>query len=294
MGLIASPLVPGCDGAGVVLATGSSVNDLHPGDGVITYAVPRLAREHGDAAMPSIADAPHMLGQGVDGTLRTVGVFAETALVRAPRSVGWMGAATLSCTWLTGWNVLFGRGVTVGSGEWVLVQGTGGVSVAVLQLAVAVGARVVATTSGEEKAARLRGLGAAFTVDYRKNPAWGVEARGFTPGGRGFDLVVDIGGDQTMPQSLEAVRVDGTVATVGQVGGVGEAVPLSAAFVRTCTVRGVLAGSRAQLRELVRFVDEKGIEPAVDDVVFELAEAKEAYRRLKERRHFAKVVLRID
>lgn len=140
----------------------------------------------------------------------------------------------------------------------------------------------------------MRGLGAAFTVDYRKNPAWGIEARGFTPSGRGFDLVVDIGGDQTMPQSLEAVRVDGTVATVGQVGGVGEAVPLSAAFMRTCTVRGVLAGSRAQLQELVRFVDEKDIKPAVDDVVFELAEAKEAYRRLKEQRHFAKVVLRID
>ncbi|KAI8631871.1 putative alcohol dehydrogenase [Xylariaceae sp. FL1651] len=296
-GLIQPPVIPACDGAGVVEAVGPSVQDFRPGDRVVTHLAPKLVETNGNDAFSGLADVPAMLGQGTDGTLRSHGVLPEAALVHAPKSLDWLPASTLTCTWTTAWNALFGlKGKQAGPDSWVLVQGTGGVSIAVLQLAAAARATVVATTSTTEKAARLRALGAAQTVDYRTNPdSWGQEARSFTPGGQGFDIVVDIGGNQTLPQSLAAVRVDGVVMVVGGVGDASaEPVPLFATLLHSCIVRGILGGSRAQFRELVDFIDQKSIKPAVDDVVFELAEAKEAYRRLNEKKHFSKVVIRID
>lgn len=278
------------------MAVGSSVQEFQPGDRVVTYPVPRLVEASGDNAFASLADVPSMLGQGIDGTLRSIGVFAEKTLVHAPVSLDWLQAATLTCTWATAWNSLFGvEGRKAGPGTWVLVQGTGGVSIATLQLAAAAGATVVATTSTGEKEARLRALGATHTVNYRSNPdSWGQKARSLTPGERGFDIVVDIGGNQTLSQSLVAVRVDGVVLLIGGVGENTAPVPLFAAFMHSCMVRGLLCGSRAQLKQLVRYIDEKGIQPVVDDVVFELAEAKDAYRRLKDKKHFSKVVIRVD
>ncbi|KAF3025613.1 hypothetical protein E8E14_012719 [Neopestalotiopsis sp. 37M] len=295
-GPIKPPIVPGCDGAGVVEAVGSSVRDFQPGDRVVTQFAPHVAESRGDDAPSTMADVPLMLGQGTDGTLRSHGVFSENALVLAPKSLDFLVASTLTCTWTTAWNSLFGcKGSKVGHDTWVLVQGTGGVSVATLQLAVAAGANVVATTSTEEKATRLRSLGAAHTVNYRTNSDnWGQEARKLTPDGRGFDIVIDVGGNQTLSQSLAAVRPDGTVMVVGQVGDNVEMVPLFAALLYTCNVRGVLGGNRAQFRELIRFIDDKKITPMVDDVVFELADAKDAYQRLKDKKHFSKVVICID
>ncbi|KAH8692344.1 putative alcohol dehydrogenase [Talaromyces proteolyticus] len=295
-GPITPPVVPGCDGAGIVEAVGSSVQDFRPGDRVVTHADPKAAEEKGDNAFSSVSDVPLMLGQGTDGTLRSNGVFPETALVHAPKSLDWLPAATLTCTWTTAWNSLFGlKGREVGPGTWVLVQGTGGVSIATLQLAVAAGGTVVATTSTEEKATRLKNLGAANTINYRSNADnWGKEARRLTPEGRGFDIIVDIGGNQTLPQSLAAVQTDGVILVIGGVGDTAEPVPLFATLLHTCIVRGILGGNRSQFKELVRYIDEKKIVPVVDDVVFELAEAKDAYRRLKDKKHFSKVVIRID
>ncbi|KAL4987368.1 hypothetical protein BDW68DRAFT_188051 [Aspergillus falconensis] len=296
-GPITPPIIPGCDGAGVVEAVGPSVRDFRPGDRVVTHTAPKLVEAQGDNAHAGIADAVACLGQGEDGTLRSSAVFPEAGLVHAPRTLDWLSAATLPCTWLTAWNALFGlKGKQAGPNSWVLVQGTGGVSIATLQLAVAAGATVVATTSTIEKADRLKALGAAHVVNYRNNPEdWGKEARGLTPDGRGFDFVVDIGGNETLPHSLAAIRVDGVVLVVGHVGdSTAEPVAMFAALMHSCIIRGILAGTRNQFRELVRFIDEKKIVPAKDDVIFELAEAKDAYRRLKERKHFAKVVIRID
>ncbi|KAK7757578.1 hypothetical protein SLS62_000593 [Diatrype stigma] len=295
-GPITPPIIPGCDGAGVVEAVGSSVREFRAGDRVVAHVAPKVVEERGDDAFSGIADVPLMLGQGTDGTLRSCGVFAETALVPAPKSLGWLPAATLTCTWTTAWNALFGlKGKVAGPDSWVLVQGTGGVSVATLQLASAIGATVVATTSTDEKAARLKGLGASHVINYRSNPdTWGQQARDLTPGKRGFDIVIDVGGNESLPQSLGAVRVDGVVMVVGGVGQNAETVPLFQTLMHTCITRGIFGGSRGQFKEMVKFIDEKGITPAMDDVVFELAEAKDAYRYLKEKKHFAKVVIRID
>ena len=272
------------------------MTNFKPGDKVVTFFDPKLVEASGGDAPSTMINVTSMLGQGTDGTLRSYGVFSEYALVHAPESLDWLPAATLSCTWLTAWNLLFGlKGKAVGPDSWVLVQGTSGVSIATLQVAVAAGANVVATTSSEEKAARLKELGAKHVVNYRTNPSgWGQEARGFTPNGRGFDFVADVGGNETLAQSLAAVGANGIVNVVGGVGENVEAVPLFAALMYTCIVRGFLGGTYNQLKELVQYIDEKKIKPAVDDVVFELADAKDAYRRFKEKKHFSKVVIRVD
>lgn len=278
------------------MAVGASVQEFQLGDRVITYVAPKVVESSGDSAIAGMVDAPAMLGQGTDGTLRSFGIFSEKALVHAPVSLDWLPAATITCTWATAWNTLFGvEGRKAGPGSWVLVQGTGGASIATLQLAIAAGATVVATTSTGEKEARLKELGAAHTINYRSHAnSWGQKARSLTPGGRGFDIVVDIGGYQTLPQSLAAVRLEGVLTLVGAVGENAEPVPLLEVFMHTCMVRGVLCGSRTQLKQVVQYIDEKGIKPAVDDIVFELAEAKDAYKRLNDKKHFSKVVIRID
>lgn len=133
-------------------AVGSSVHEFLPGDRVVTYSGPRLAESAGDDAFSTVVDVPYMMGQGTDGTLRSMGVFHEKALVHAPKSLDWLPGATLTCNWPTAYNALFGlKGREAGPGTWVLVQGTGGVSIATLQAAVAAGATVVATTSQKIK-----------------------------------------------------------------------------------------------------------------------------------------------
>jgi NADPH:quinone reductase-like Zn-dependent oxidoreductase len=247
-----------------------------------------------DLALPSYGHISGGLGQDLDGTLTTHGVFQESCLVKLEGELGYEEAATLTCSGLTAWNALMGlEGRKVKAGDWVLVQGSGGVSVAALQFAVAAGATVVATTSSEEKGARLRELGASHIVNYRQVREWGSAAKQLTPSSRGFDFVVDVGGDATLPQALQAVRIDGLVSVIGMVGGRQEPVPLLSALQMACIVRGVLLGTRRMMADMIAFVAEKGVRPALDTEVFSLGEAKSAYQRLEEQKHFSKVVVRI-
>lgn len=289
--LAKKPVVPACDGAGSVLAIGSEVKDHKVGDRVITF----IWDEADDDKHPSVHDARGMMGMGMDGTLRTHSVFSENCLITAPSTLDWLEAGTLTCTYISAYNALFGiEGIKAGPGKRVLVQGTGGVSIAALQLAKAAGAEVIATTSTEERAAKLTSLGASHVVNYRTTPDWGQHSKALTPDNVGFDIVIDVGGNETLSQSLAATRVGGLVVMVGGVGSQVDAVPLFAAFIHTCVVRGIISGSKAQYKELVRFIDEKKIKPELDDQVFELAQAKDAYRRLNEKKHYAKIAIRID
>ncbi|OIW24696.1 NAD(P)-binding protein [Coniochaeta ligniaria NRRL 30616] len=203
-------------------------------------------------------------------------------------------AATLPCSGLTAWNALMGlRGREVKAGDYVLVQGTGGVSVAALQFAVAAGATVVATTGKEANTKRLQSLGASHVINYKTQPTWGAVARSFTPQSRGFDHVIDIGGHSTLGESLKAVRLDGLVSLVGLLGSEGVEVDMLGALWSLCIVRGVLLGSKAMFRDMVKFCEQKNVQPTLDDVVFSLARARDAYERLEKQQHFSKVVITI-
>ncbi|KAL2833736.1 alcohol dehydrogenase [Aspergillus cavernicola] len=287
------PVTPGSDGAGIILATGSSVTSFKKGDRIVTH----LTVNTPENGATTFADINTGLGQKVDGTIRKYGVFDVSSVVGMPESLSFAEAATLTCSGLTAWNALFGiRGRGVGAGDVVLVQGTGGVSVAALQFALASGATVIATTSSDVKAERLKVLGAQHVINYRTTPNWGEVAKSLTPDNRGADVVVDVGGPSTVAQSLKAVRTDGLIALAGLLGVGTEAnVPsIMDGLTYLCTTRGFLLGSRVQFREMNRFIDHKGIKPVVDEKVFSFQEVREAFEYVDAQKHFSKVVIEIE
>ncbi|KAL4877561.1 hypothetical protein BJY04DRAFT_221932 [Aspergillus karnatakaensis] len=287
-------LIPGSDGAGVILAAGPAVTRFAPGDKVITM----LNQQHISGSV-TVEDLKYSTGASVDGVFRQYGVFNEQALVRMPETLGFVEAATLSCAGVTAWNALFGgRSGVVREGAWVLTQGTGAVSLFALQLAKIFNAKVIATTSSDSKVPLLKALGADHVINYSETPAWGKEAKRLT-GGVGVDLVVEVAGPTTLAQSAEALKLDGQITVVGFIGGQGSGeevkVPsLLETWLNLYTARGVWVGSRKQLEELVSVVEEKGLKPVLDGKAFKLRELKEAFELLESGRNLGKIGIQID
>lgn len=152
----------------------------------------------------------------------------------------------------------------------------------------------MATTSSNTKADKLRALGAHHVINYREVPNWGLTARDLTPSNRGFDFIVDVGGQSTMGQSLAAIRTDGIIVSVGLLGSSDKSPDIMNVLGNVCIVRGVILGTRQMMQDMVAFIEEKGVKMAFDDEVFGLAEYKEALKRLGMNKHFAKVLIRIS
>lgn len=283
-------VVPGSDGAGVVESVGSGVTRFKPGDRVVTLFNSGHIAGSLDAA--SLATG---LGGAIDGTLREYGVFDEQGLVAAPKNLNDLEASTLSCAGLTAWNALYGlESRALKPGQWVLTQGTGGVSVFALQFAKAAGARVIATTSSASKAETLKKLGADEVINYKETPKWGEKAKEVT-GGVGVQHVVEVGGPTTMAQSLKAIAIDGVISIIGFIGGMDKDQPT---FLETlnniCTVRGILVGSRLQMQDMVNAIEANDIHPVVDEKVFDLKDLKEAYEYMWDQKHFGKLTIKVS
>lgn len=240
---MAPNVVPGSDGAGEVVAIGSKVTRFEKGAKVVTL----FSQAHyGEDLTPRILGTG--LGGSLDGTLRQYGIFNENGLVYMPKNLSYLEAGTLSCAALTAWNALYGP-KPVAPGDWVLTQGTGGVSIAGLQFAKAAGARVVATTSSSAKAETLRKLGADHVINYKENLNWGEEAKEFTGG---VQHVIEVGGSHTVTQSLKAIGIGGVVTIVGWIGGMGEKGPDFPQILASMgIVRGIVVGSREQFEAMV-------------------------------------------
>ncbi|MGC0418916.1 zinc-dependent alcohol dehydrogenase family protein [Embleya sp. AB8] len=248
--------IPGCAGAGEVVAIGAGVTRFGPGDRVAATVFPDWI--DGPFAPAYAAQ----LGSSRDGMLTEYALVDERGLVRLPAHLSYEEAATLPLTAVTAWHALTG-GRPVVAGETVLTLGTGGVSLFALQLAKVAGARVIATTSSPDKAERLRALGADEVVDYRVTPAWGEEVRRIT-GGRGVDRVVDIAGD--LAQSLAATALGGEIAFVGHWLGTDAGSPslsASAFFTAGAVLRPLAVGSRARFEALNRAVGTWGLRPSI-------------------------------
>ncbi|KAG7038968.1 alcohol dehydrogenase [Colletotrichum scovillei] len=287
-------VVPGSDGAGTVLAVGKHVTRFKPGDKVVTALAQRYI------AGPLSDDLPKSgLGAVLDGTFRTIGVFSEQGLVPLPRGLTFIEGAALTCAGVTAWNALFGlSGKQVSAGQWVLTQGTGGVSIFAIQFAKAVGARVIATTSSAEKAKLLEKLGVDHIINYRETIDWGKEAKRLT-GGVGVDLVVEVAGPTTLRQSLVSCRLDGTIITTGFAGGNPSEHDMPTfldSWLSLVTVRGVWCGSRLQLEEMCRAIeaDTDKLRPVIDPKVFNLEQLKEAYEYLQSGKHQGKVGIEVN
>lgn len=278
-----TPLVPGSDAAGEVIETGAGVSEFKVGDRVATSFFPNWVE---GAMTPARIDGA--LGAGGVGTFAEEVLLPEHALVKSPAHLSDAQAATLTCAGTTAWRALFEVG-NLRPGQTVLLLGTGGVSVWALQLAKAAGARVIITSSRDEKLARARQLGADDTINYRQIPEWGAEVRRLT-GGEGADLVLEVGGEQTIQQSLGAVRMQGAVVIIGAVSGPGGTIMPRLLIVNATRVQGVFVGSRRMHQDLARFVETAKIQPVLDRS-FAFADLPDAYRYFAEGKHFGKVTI---
>lgn len=279
-------LVPLSDGAGTVEAVGPGVTRFGAGDRVTANFFQSWI-----GGAPSEERLAGNLGGMLEGTLAEYRVFHEDGLVATPPHLSDEEAASLTCAGLTAWSGVITQG-RVQPGETVLVQGTGGVSLFALQFAKLAGARVIATSSSDEKLARVRKLGADETINYRTTPDWGRTARSLT-GGRGVDHVVEIGGAGTLNQSIRAVRVGGAISMIGVLAGPGEgalAIPL--VVMQNIRLQGVTVGSREQMEAMCTAIARHGMRPVIDQV-FPFAEAKEAFAHMASGQHFGKVAIAV-
>lgn len=281
-------VIPVSDGAGEVIAVGEGVTRARVGDRIVGAVFPRWI--DGPFEMQYAAQ----LGGSLDGMLTEVAVLSEEALVPIPDHLSFEEAATLPIAAVTAWNALTGSR-SLQAGDTVLTLGSGGVSLFALQLAKLFGARVIATTSSQEKAQRLKALGADEVVNYRTTPEWHVAVRDLT-GGQGVDLVVEVGGPGTIEQSIKATTCSGEIALIGSLARTGSTdgttilSVLRNAIAGVVTLRSVAAGSRAHFLAMNRAITLHRLKPVIDRV-FPFEEAQAAYRYYQEAQPFGKVII---
>lgn len=276
-------LIPMSDGAGVVVATGDCVTEFAVGDSVVSCFFPQW--QSGHHVPTHFATVP---GDGVDGFARGAVTLPATAFTHAPKGYSPAEAATLTTAGLTAWRALVVDG-RIKAGDTVLVLGSGGVSVLALQMARAMGARVIATSSSAEKARRLRALGAEVVIDYKTTPDWGDAVLDAT-GGRGADIVVEVGGPGTLAQSIRAVAPGGHIALIGVLTGFAGDVPTAALMARQASLKGLIVGSREQQQDMVRALSGFDWRPVVDRS-FPLEQIADAFAWQQAGSHFGKICL---
>jgi NADPH:quinone reductase-like Zn-dependent oxidoreductase len=275
--------IPMSDGAGVVEAVAEGVTEFKAGDHVVSCFFPGWLE-----GPPTVSDFSTTPGDGVDGYAREAVVRPATWFTRAPEGYSHAEAATLTTAGLTAWRALVVNG-GLKAGDVVLVLGTGGVSIFALQLAKAMGATVIATSSSDEKLERVRTLGADHTINYRQYEDWGARARDWT-GGRGVDHVIEVGGPGTLAQSIAAVRVGGHIALIGVLTGRAGEVPTGALMAKQARLKGLIVGNRRQQMDFVRAIEATGLRPVIDRS-FGLAEIADAFRYEESGAHFGKIGL---
>jgi NADPH:quinone reductase-like Zn-dependent oxidoreductase len=275
-GPVTRDLVPLSDGAGEVEAVGAEVTRFAVGDRVVAHF------SQGRGRLP--------LGSPLDGMLREYAVFDEDGLLAVPAHLDFEAAATLPCTGVTAWNALF-EGKPLKPGETVLTLGTGGVSVFALQLARLAGARVIITSSSDEKLEMARALGADALINYLETPQWAQRVLELTDG-RGVDHLVETAAPATLPQSYQAIGPEGEIALIGVLTRPEGNLNPQPMMLKGATMRGIFVGEQAHFERLNRAVGLHHLRPVVSRV-FDFDEAPEAYRYLKSAAHFGKVVIRI-
>lgn len=278
------PLVPCSDGVGEVVGTGAGVTGFAAGDRVCPIFAPRWL-----GGEPSRERLRNTLGGPLDGTLRETMTVPAAAVVRPPAHLTDAEAATLPCAAVTAWSALVTHG-GLQAGQTVLVLGTGGVALFALQIALLHGARVIVTSSSDAKLDRALAMGASAGVNYRREPAWGKRVRELA--GDGVDHVVEVGGAGTLPESLRAVRLGGTIHLLGVLAA-GEA-PLSIVpvFMQQVRIQGVLVGHRDAFEALCRAFDQHQVRPVVDRT-FAFAEAPAAFEHMAAAAHFGKIAIAV-
>jgi len=278
-----SGLVVASDAAGEVLAVGTDVIDFRPGMRVTSlYFRNWLDGPMGDETLKGAH------GASTHGVLTEYLVIDDTGLAPAPAGLTDAEAAALPTAGLTAWTAVTANGPVRGD-DVVLVQGTGGVSTFALQFAAAAGAKVLVTSSTDEKIARAKALGAAEGINYRTTPDWSKRVLELT-GGHGADVIVDVGGKSTLAQSAQSLAYHGTLALVGGLSGYDGMIPAVDLLMKRARAQGIYVGSRADYLRMSAFIAQHGLKPVVERT-FPLADYEEALKLLESGNFIGKIVL---
>jgi len=279
------PAVPFSDGAGKIVEIGPGVRNWKVGDRVSPVVIQRWI----DGG-PTAEKSRTAIGAGnYDGVLREYGAYDAESVVRVPEHLGLDEAATLPCAAVTAWHALVVSG-NVQPGDTVLTLGTGGVSIFAIQFAKLFGAKVIATSSSNEKLERVLELGADDTINYREVEDWDKAVIELT-GGRGVDHVVEVGGIGTLARSIKAVRTGGHIALIGALEPSGEFNPIPI-FMKAIRVQGIFIGSREMFENMNARISESDLKPVIDRK-FDFEQAKEALEYMESGSHFGKIVIGI-
>jgi len=279
------PLIPCSDGAGEVIEVGPNVTRVKTGDRVAGIFFQNWLT--GDIAPHHFAST---LGGALDGMLADHVVLHEDGLVHIPAYMTYEDAATLPCAAVTAWQGLVTKG-PMKAGDTILVQGTGGVSIFALQFAVMSGARVIITSSSDEKLARAKQLGAWETINYKKTPDWAQRTLELT-NREGVDYVVEVGGAGTLEQSFKATRVGGMVSLIGVLTGFNGKVDPYPVLMKGLRLQGVYVGSREMFEAMNKAMAIQQMKPVIDQV-FPFTEARAALKLMENAAHFGKIVIAI-
>jgi NADPH:quinone reductase-like Zn-dependent oxidoreductase len=285
------PRIPCSDGAGEIVAVGEGVTRVKAGDRVCGIFM-QLWLD----GPPTAEKSKHALGGDINGMLAEYVLLSEDGVVKFPDHLSFEEAATLPCAGLTAWNALQHAGEPVApikAGETILIQGTGGVSLFALQFSALLGAKVIGTSSSEEKLAKAKALGLSEGCNYRDVPKWSKWAVEVT-GGLGADRVIEVGGAGTFAQSLQAVKVGGMVTQIGVLSGgsTSDPVALTPLLHKQIRVQGIYVGSRMMFEEMNAAISKAALHPVVDRV-FPFGEAQAAFAWMESASHFGKIVIQV-
>lgn len=280
------PRIPLSDGAGEVAAVGAGATRFKPGDRVVG-----LFLQNWQDGGPSQAKSRGALGGDIDGMLADYVVLPENGVSHFSSHLSYEEASTLPCAGLTAWNALF-HAAAIKPGDTVVIQGTGGVSIFALQFAKLAGARVLGTSSSDEKLRQAKTLGLDEGFNYKENPDWSSWVREQT-NGEGADLIVEVGGPKTLEQSIRAVRMGGTIAQIGILSGTEEKLSVTSILMRQIRLMGIYVGSRAMFQGMSQAIGNSKMRPTVGKL-FPFSQAVEAYRFLESGHHFGKVCISLN
>ena len=279
------PRIPMADGAGVVTEVGSDVTEFKVGDHVVSTFFPTWSS--GETNVEGFATTP---GDGVDGYARALVTTNVNAFTHAPKGWSHIESSTLTTAALTAWRALMCDDA-LKPGDTVLIQGTGGVSIFALQFAKMAGATVIATSSSDAKLAKLKALGADHIINYKKELAWGNLAREIT-NGTGVDHVIEVGGPETLEQSMLAARVGGHISVIGILTGLEGNLSIVTALIKQLRLQGLIVGNRTQQQEMIKAIDANNMRPIIDKV-FPLEDIVDAFRYQESNQHFGKICLNV-
>jgi NADPH:quinone reductase-like Zn-dependent oxidoreductase len=280
------PLIPVSDGVGDVIEVGSGVTRVKVGDRACpAYFQTWISGE------PNANRLTQSLGGPLDGTMAELMCLSQEAVVKVPEYLSNLEASTLPCAALTAWSALVECG-RIKPGEQLLIQGSGGVALFALQFAKMLGAHVTVISSSDTKIERLKSMGADATINYSETPEWGKAARALT-NGAGFDHILEVGGEKTLPQSLRCIRPGGTLSMIGILSGATMSTSLGLIITRQVRLQGITVGHRDGFEAMLRAMSQHRIRPVIDKV-FAFEDLKASFDYIKSGQQFGKICINHD